>query len=782
MDHLNNEMKDGISDVAVQVLHKLIPSLKKGNDKILRSGRYHAIKKDDQPNEIYLESVRQVNRIKPHSTTDYFPAQLFKNLSPHREEEEADWIKHNYECVTLPVWMDFQSTIKRGTNPNNYKIKFDGEMPSEYEDGNGPMEYLNDQIKLYGSIHTWFSSVLFDVKLKDPNGVVAVQPYDLKTEQNEAGETVISSEDMLEPVPIYYESGQVMAFQEDEWYFLLSKEQVKLSEQHNANPGFVFMFFDKERIVRLEQTGKYTDWTFDHIELYRHDWGYVPVWKLKGQPEMRSTKVYFQSPFDFAVGNLNLALKNHMNKQMAEANGAWPHKIMVAAPCDNVGDNDESCTMGRIWVNNKDSEGEGRMAACPKCKGRGYLDKPSPGSTLMIDENQLTQDSLGIERIRFVAPDPSILKHLAETVRENENRARDILHIYSTNSEATGQDPTATGKWIDNNAMLAFMMPIVSEGFDMYEDIIQSMAPCDNVGDNDESCTMGRIWVNNKDSEGEGRMAACPKCKGRGYLDKPSPGSTLMIDENQLTQDSLGIERIRFVAPDPSILKHLAETVRENENRARDILHIYSTNSEATGQDPTATGKWIDNNAMLAFMMPIVSEGFDMYEDIIQSMVAMRYGGAVPEPTIVRPTDFDYRTSADYLDQYTDLLSKGAPPVVLIKILEKYIEKMFYADGKDKQVFKLILAADSVVAKKDDEIRNMVGAGTLAKWQAILHHNVFRFINEIMEEDDKFFDKEMKEQKEVLIQKAKDEAALITTSSETITSPFDGLDISNRAA
>ena len=637
MDHLNNEMKDGISDVAVQVLHKLIPSLKKGNDKILRSGRYHAIKKDDQPNEIYLESVRQVNRIKPHSTTDYFPAQLFKNLSPHREEEEADWIKHNYECVTLPVWMDFQSTIKRGTNPNNYKIKFDGEMPSEYEDGNGPMEYLNDQIKLYGSIHTWFSSVLFDVKLKDPNGVVAVQPYDLKTEQNEAGETVISSEDMLEPVPIYYESGQVMAFQEDEWYFLLSKEQVKLSEQHNANPGFVFMFFDKERIVRLEQTGKYTDWTFDHIELYRHDWGYVPVWKLKGQPEMRSTKVYFQSPFDFAVGNLNLALKNHMNKQMAEANGAWPHKIMVAAPCDNV-------------------------------------------------------------------------------------------------------------------------------------------------GDNDESCTMGRIWVNNKDSEGEGRMAACPKCKGRGYLDKPSPGSTLMIDENQLTQDSLGIERIRFVAPDPSILKHLAETVRENENRARDILHIYSTNSEATGQDPTATGKWIDNNAMLAFMMPIVSEGFDMYEDIIQSMVAMRYGGAVPEPTIVRPTDFDYRTSADYLDQYTDLLSKGAPPVVLIKILEKYIEKMFYADGKDKQVFKLILAADSVVAKKDDEIRNMVGAGTLAKWQAILHHNVFRFINEIMEEDDKFFDKEMKEQKEVLIQKAKDEAALITTSSETITSPFDGLDISNRAA
>ncbi len=618
---------------------RVLPLLKKNSDKV-EKGQFRSLKEPFNP--IYNQSVEQLYRIKPHSSTEYYPADLFAHLSPHRKQEEADWIRNNYEPVTLPVWMDFQSTLKRGTNPNNYKVVWSDEMPSEYDGEKDPRVYVNRDLKLYGSTHNWFSNVLFDVKLKDANGVVAVQPFKLAMEEDEDGVKYIPSESMIEPIPIYYSSAQVMSFEEDEYYLLMSKEQVTLSDKHNAKKGFVFYFFDKERIIKIFQVGKYSDWDFEMVEYFHHEWGSLPVWKLKGQPRMEDDHIYFQSPFDFAVGNLNLATKNQINKQMAEANGAWPHKIMIAEVCDNTGDDNQPCRGGRVWLN--------------------------------------------------------------------------------------------------------------------------------------------RVWTDEEGAEHTGMDSSCPKCKGTGYQDKPSPGSTMMVDQTQILDNGIGIDRIKFAAPDPSILNHLKETIKDNQNQARDILHIYTTNSEVTGKEDTATGENIDNNAMIAFIMPIVYEGFEIYEGVLQAIIHMRYGDSVPAPTVIKPTDFDYKRSVDYLNEYTSLLEKGAPPVVLYKVLEKYIEKMFYADGNDANVFKLILATDTVVTKKDEEIRNMVGAGTLAKWQAILHHNVFSYINELVEQDDKFFEKDISDQRQALIDLAKGAEADMTSTQTTTLDIVDAITGDRQAA
>jgi hypothetical protein len=609
-----------------EITNRVIKQLKKVDDKA-RKGEWENIKLDDQFHDFYVESIKQSIRIKPHSTTQYYPANLFKHLSPHRQEEEKEWIRNNYEPITLPVWMDFVNTCKRGANRQNYRVVWQTEFPSEYRETNNPKEYIEDGIKLYTSLHGWFSNTLFDNKLKDANAVVAVQPYQLQTEVLEDGTTVIN--EMVSPIPIYYQSWQVLDFDEDEWYLLMSTEKVKLE---GTRKGYILYFFDRDTIYEVRQVGRFQDFEFEINVHFEHNWGAVPVWKMMGHPEMKHEHIYFQSPFDYAVGNLNLSLKNHINKQMAEANGSWPHKIMIAPVCDNKGDDDQLCRVGHIWKDNLNGDGSGGDVTCSKCNGTGFLDKPSPGSTLMVDESQLIEGSVGLERIKFISPSSEILKHLAETVKENENRARNILHIYSTNDQSTG------------------------------------------------------------------------------------------------------------------------------------------------GKD-TATGKWIDNNAMIAFIMPIVDEAFTIYQGVLQAIVYMRYGDAIDSPTIIPPTGLDYKTASDLLSEYTDLLASNAPPIVLYKALEKYTEKMFSSAGDESKIFRLILSSDSVITKKDDEIRNMIGAGTLPKWKAILHNNIFNYIGELIESDQDVLEKPLPELRAMLIERAKQDEI---ESKPTIETDIIGAVIGNR--
>ena len=151
----NMAEESGLLYVYQLFMHKVLPALKK-NENNIDKGEFRKIKEPFNP--IYKASVEQVHRIMPHASTEYFPKELFQHLSPHRKDEEADWIRNNYEPTTLPVWMDFQSTLKRGANEPNYKFVWQKEMPKEYEGANSPENYLKDQIKLFGSLGTWLGS------------------------------------------------------------------------------------------------------------------------------------------------------------------------------------------------------------------------------------------------------------------------------------------------------------------------------------------------------------------------------------------------------------------------------------------------------------------------------------------------------------------------------------------------------------------------------------------------------------------------------------------------
>ena len=59
--------------------------------------------------------------------------------------------------------------------------------------------YVNNEIQKFGSLEMFVKTMLPTLKLIDPNGIIAIEPEDVDTIENEEGEEVISN-DLIKPL------------------------------------------------------------------------------------------------------------------------------------------------------------------------------------------------------------------------------------------------------------------------------------------------------------------------------------------------------------------------------------------------------------------------------------------------------------------------------------------------------------------------------------------------------------------------------------------------------
>ena len=553
---------------------------------------------------LYATSVQQYKDIQPHAEADYFPSQLFEKLSPHGREDEFNWLRDNYEPFSLPVYLDFINTVKRGVNPKNYSITFD-KPPRQYESSSLD-DYLLKDYPTYNSIQTWFSNSFFDFKIKDANGFVSVRPLPSMWDQvkNEDGsvEFVITDE-LIEPIAHLHHSSDVVYYEEDEHLIVISSEKSTVKQGDKNVPGWVLYHYDRDTIYRYYQVGEKKDYEFEVFEYFNHNWGYLPAWSVKGVPRIVKDQVYYQSPFYFSIGHLNTYIKNKMTLEIATVNSAYPYRIMVADECDYV--------------------------------------------------NPSTQ----------------------------------------------------------------------------------------------EKCFNGMV------SSSDGYVK-CPQCQGTGLKDKPSAGGTMLVNEAEV-EGSASLDRIRFVAPDTAILEYLKKKCQEEKDGAREVLHLRTTTDVASGGDDTATGRLIDHESMYSFIRPIVDEGYDVFEGVIDAITYMRYGKEYSAPKVIRPTDMFEKTSAELLDQYINAVKNGMPPIVIKRFMDQYIKSLFYKSETEKKIWKLAMSVDTIAPLSNEEVRSLKGANVVSNWQVVLHYSIFSIIEDLMAEDEEFLNKSLDEQKQAVKDKAK---------------------------
>lgn len=422
----------------------------------------------------YALAVEMAEANRCHIEKGVFPFRLFAKKSPYQTPDEFAYIKDNYRQITLTFGVDYINTISRAFSEGNYSIKYYADEDKYLKVDKGLQKYLDTEINTYGSLTNWMKFLFPTLKAIDAEGVIAVKP-DFVYETNSDGESVISSIELNEPQPYYYDCSKVVSFIEeqhcliDTTRYLVDKKKGKLKVPNQLS----YEFYDTENIyyITYNPETKQTD-----IKLYyNHGEGILPVTKIKGVPRLIDGEILWQSVFSFATDILDTVAIDNSTLNISKDKCAYPTRVYEGRVCDFEMKDIET---GEVRACN----GTGYVLygsdlikrTCTKCNGTGLVDRFSPLHDYITNPGDaLNPQTSSRDPFRYVAPDPTILKYLEDSIAKNSEKAYKILHLQTSNSVIKGTDNlTATGMTLDNKSMYGFIKPISDQMFDTWEFII----------------------------------------------------------------------------------------------------------------------------------------------------------------------------------------------------------------------------------------------------------------------------------------------------------------------
>ncbi len=415
----------------------------------------------------YNYAAKMYDSILPHARPDVYPEHLLSVRAPNQTEAQAQYIKANYKPTTLSVFEDFKATVSRAFADQNWSIRYNPETEPIF--GNDTFQrYVNTEIEKFTSVEAFVKSMLPTLKLIDANGIIAIEPEEIETTENEIGEEIISNE-LLKPYPHYYSCKSIVGQKFGEYYLVITddKSRVRVGSKDEMS-GLILELYDNENIWKIEQYGKRSEMQFSEPVLYfNHDLGYVPCEKLKGTPQMINSEIAFQSPFITAVPLLDQVVLDESYLQISKATSSFPYMVALGEICDFTDREGNKCQDGQIFdpVN-------GGFRTCGSCSGSGVRSRFSPTGVMLIKPKTSLSDgdTLSGEYLKFVSPPLDTLNFLRSEIDTQLKKSRQILHLPSSDESGTvGEASTATGSLNKMRALYAFIKPISDQLFGLYE-------------------------------------------------------------------------------------------------------------------------------------------------------------------------------------------------------------------------------------------------------------------------------------------------------------------------
>jgi hypothetical protein len=412
--------------------------------------------------------------ILPHTRPDIYPAHLLSVRAPNQTDAQAEYIRANYKPTTLSVFEDFKATISRAFADQNWSIRYSPELEPIFGEDTF-QRYVNQEIERFGSLEAFVKTMLPTLKLIDPNGIIAIEPNDVDTYENEDGEEIISNE-LINPMPEYYSCKSIVGQKYGEYYMVITDDYSKVRNgSKEEKSGIVLEIYDTMNIWKVYQIGKKSDYTFSEPELYySHNLGYVPAQKLQGMPQLIGGEINFQSPFITAVPLLDQVILDESYLQISKATSAFPFMVALGEICEFTDREGNKCQDGQIFdpIN-------GGYRTCSSCNGSGVKSRFSPTGMLLIKPKTALSDgdsALSGEYLKFVSPPMDTLNFLRTEIEQQMSKARRILHLPSSDETGTiGEASTATGSLNKLRALYAFIKPISDQLFNLYEFCLVTM-------------------------------------------------------------------------------------------------------------------------------------------------------------------------------------------------------------------------------------------------------------------------------------------------------------------
>jgi len=291
----------------------------------------------------------------------------------------------------------------------------------------------------------------------------------------------------------------------------------------------------------------------------------------------------------------------------------------------------------------------------------------------------------------------------------------------------------------------------------------------------EDSCgdCSGTGWVTEYDGSEHGTKARCAACHGSGNRMTFSWGKDYKVqlpentaDASRLDVGSLPTPPFGMVSPDTSVLEFLDTKTKDLINEAFQNLNI-DIGNKPNGQ--TATESKIDREEAFSFLLQYAYELFDLLEKSMRAIIWMRWMDAEPELMVVAPNEFTIRSSEALTEEFSRGVEAQLPEPYLNKLLTETVQQRFN-DKSQERLVEVVSKVDSLLTKTDVQIVTLKNVGAIQQWQIVLHANIFRYIGEIMTENEDFLEGDI--YKDILpVLKARAEQDVVVTSEN----PLSGL-------
>jgi len=414
----------------------------------------------------YALAADYYDQIRPHAEKGFFPESLFAKRAPNETPSETEYIRENFQQITLSVFKDYVDTNGRATHRNNWSIKFD--ESSQYKNELS-LEYYLNHLPEWGSLEYFNFKFLPPNKYQDAEGVVVIMPQYIPTEDVN-GEVIISQTELISPVPRFYHCTSVVHKSEDLYILKSDEKSDVLYYDKPEKMGLVFYAFTENVIYRIYQTGKLIDFEFAIEIFWQHDTGIVPVKTVGGLSTQIDNLTIQMSPFMYAVDTLNDVLIDASMLRGIKAMTCYPFRIMVGDPCDfeiKVDGEPLNCSgFGYHVINNN-------RVTCPSCHGKGMKDRVSPYGTLLIKREGNVESGDGIDPTKamyYAAPTAEMPKLIREEIEYGFRKTYDTLHMKRMETGATGgTQKTATEDLSDQKALMASIEANTRQLFSLFK-------------------------------------------------------------------------------------------------------------------------------------------------------------------------------------------------------------------------------------------------------------------------------------------------------------------------
>lgn len=427
----------------------------------------------------YARSWRLKDRIRPHVETDVFAERLFSVRAPNQSEEEAAYIRANYQQTTLPIFADFAATVLRAWSKGNWSL--------EFTEGRDELrEYVTRGIREWGNITNFFRHTILQTTVADPMGIMSTLPRAMEVMELDDGTQVQDVNAVVRPELIYTPCERVWGFDYDNWYLLRLEENSKLSDdKQGESSGIKCWLIDSDTVYLIEQYGKEKDWTFEITAHYAHGCKEPPCFHLRGIPVMVDGHLVWDSYYAPILGLLDTALADSNYLQASKVSTNYPQKVVVGGECTYMDEEHSAPCMGG-WIEWIKDEGGTMRVKCPSCHGTGRESRTGPLNELVVKPVNADGTDTRINAtnaLHYVSPSTDTLRFAREDIEHITRQARRMMHIDAEAPMAGGDAKTATQSGLDNRSKDAFVQGIADQMFISLELALTYIARQRGAGD-----------------------------------------------------------------------------------------------------------------------------------------------------------------------------------------------------------------------------------------------------------------------------------------------------------